>query len=189
MQESTGKVNLKESSERSYCTIETSMNIFIRPRPEKPALKIVNDSIFVASNSPIGIYQWYWDGVPIGDRIVYNQVVFRISGAFSVEVFNQYDCPSRSDSLLYFVPEDINEVRVFPNPTESNLLMEWTSKSFEPLDVYIYSTSNGVIMKQTIAKPWATIWQEINASHLTPGAYIIKFRSNGRIYRAKFIKR
>lgn len=187
-QKGIGLVKLKEYSDHFYCFSEDSLQIVINPRPPKPLLTLLYDTIVLSSESPNGIYKWYFDGEPVVQGS-YVGVVPGISGSIAVEVFNWEGCGSMSDDFLYYIKDDINLIELFPNPADQFVELKWTSKYFDDLEIFIYSSTNTLVKKITVPKIWATIVEQLDISDLPSGIYFLKLREKSEIYTVKFVKR
>jgi hypothetical protein len=167
-QPGNGSVWLKQDSEHGYCSAKDSLQVVINDRPLKPYLRLLNDTIVLASESPSGFYRWYFNNEVVVEG-PYIGVIPDVSGSVAVEVFNWEGCGNKSDSLIYYVSDDINDIKIFPNPADQYVAIEWTSKNYNDLEVFIYSSSNILLKKFTVQKPWATIVERLDISDLIPG--------------------
>lgn len=183
-----GLVWLKATSENGYCSIKDSLSIFVNPLPSKPYLQIIDDTIVYSTHSPSGIYRWYFNDVPVLEGI-YNAVILDISGTVAVEVFSLLGCTNRSDDLNFYLEQDIRKVKLFPNPADEYIAFEWTSKSLNDIEIFIYSLNNNLVRKFTVKKPWPTIIEPLDISGLAPGVYILKLRENDKVHIGRFVKK
>ncbi len=79
------------------CIGSDSLIIVVYPKPSKPTIQNINDTLF-ASNA--NSYQWYLDNNPIAGEIN-NYIFSKITGKYKIVVKNVLGCTNESEEIFY----------------------------------------------------------------------------------------
>jgi len=108
------------------------------------------------------------DGPETGDQLVLN--IINPDGDNAEYWNNKLSAPENS----------INELTVFPNPTQE--ILSWNSSFKGPVEVRIYS------LQGTLVKQLNQVQNSVDVSALSSGIYFIELKADAVISRSKFIK-
>lgn len=189
-----GSVVLKENSMRGYCISSDSTAVGIYSYPEKPTLLVMGDTI-LSSPSPSHFYKWYYNEELIFSG-PYNGVISQVAGYFIVEVFNE-GCGTKSDPVAFMItgieePDVIPNgglLRVYPNPADQKIILEFNDEQLGELEISMYSMTNSLIKQFKFQKTAPVISIEVDISELNSGLYILVLNTIDNSYNTKFIKR
>jgi hypothetical protein len=88
-----------------------------------------------------------------------------------------------TDILSLLLPQ---EVKIYPNPANKYLIIEWGGNTEELAELIIYNTLGQVVKQVTLSS--SEKQQEISLPNLPSGMYICKlFSDNKSIYEEKII--
>ncbi len=82
---------------------------------------------------------------------------------------------------------DLNTIRLYPNPAQNNLTIQFASDNDGVARMNIYNLTGQRVMNQEKASFAGVNIQDINTATLSNGVYIFEIENNGIIQRQKFI--
>jgi photosystem II stability/assembly factor-like uncharacterized protein len=169
-------------SDTNLDTVSFDNTIWVIPRPDKPTLVLVGDTLF--SNIETGNI-WYYEN----ERIKYiylNKYIPTSSGTYSVRILENGCLSDESNSIFYNPINIINSgvaknINIYPNPANNKSFIINIKLG---TIINIYSIS-GKKIKESIVD---SNIHEINIEDLKDGLYIIHLKNESENYIDKFIK-
>jgi len=79
------------------------------------------------------------------------------------------------------------DLKVFPNPVQDYLTVEYQSALSDQLDIQIINPMGQVIRKETYSKVGTTFQQEFNVSDLANGIYHLRIKEGDQMRSARFV--
>ena len=142
----------------------------------------------VLHSSDADSYQWYsWGEAIEGETNQTLEINPVVGGVFSVEV-TIGDCSLFSDDFEYLVtgnlPEADFRLRVFPNPTSENIMIE-SDADLRNATVSLHSAAGTRVHEQ---RNLSGTRSTIALAHLPTGLYILSIQSPNGIQRIKILK-
>jgi subtilisin family serine protease len=146
-----------------------------------PVISILGVSL-ISTSGPN--YQWFLNDVPItGDT---NQVMYPSGeGYYSVSITGEDGCSSFSNAIYWTLSLSENklaDIKVFPNPTNSQLTIESNHNVVESFR--ITTIESKLVYQENVNKSY----HKIDVSALSTGAYLIEVTTKKGIKTIKFFK-
>ncbi|NOZ47621.1 MAG: T9SS type A sorting domain-containing protein [Chlorobi bacterium] len=91
-------------------------------------------------------------------------------------------------SSVYYLSENLNNINIFPNPTENNADISFYSPGKYNFKIQIFNTKGELIFTEFYLSKVGTNQINLNTSKLTSGIYFLKIFNNQQKYQTKFIK-
>jgi len=137
----------------------------VAPLPEKPTVGFFRGMLFTSSGA--ASYQWYLNGVPVAGA-GNDSLLAENTGAYEVEVRNEYGCVARSDSFSH-TGCTAADIVIFPNPANAIVHIAWCKL----VNVRVFTADGKEVMVLSDAR-------EVNLSLLPPGVYFLSLFDKGR---------
>ncbi len=156
-----------------------------------PLVFCTGDSVVLTANNGSG-YTWQWkrNGTDINGATGISYSV-KTSGSYKVVVTNAFACSKTSNSKAVTVNcreaggYDPQQLSLYPNPVEKELIIETAPGDFETAEFIIYSVTGQVVKKSRLNGNH----NNINVSELLPGIYqLYVIGENGKTTMQKFIR-
>ena len=151
------------------CKSDTAFfDVIEHPIPSTPTISVSFDQLL--TDPGYSNYQWYINGTLLNGETDSILTVI-INGIYQVEVFDQNNCSSLSNGLLYesvHVNEIENELNLYPTPTNS-LLNVFSSVNI--MSYQIINSNGQQVLNKNVAFPSKFI--SIDVSLLSKGLYFI----------------
>ena len=171
---------------------DSTLNVLftIYPTPLVPVIDQIFAATFEVINGPFDNYQWYLNSDSLPGEIL-STLNFYQSGIYTVDVSNSYGCVSTSAIFPIGVTSvnenDINEFKVFPNPTRDVLFLNTPTSLGDDCIVEVYDLRGKKINNYSMYQQNYRLI--IDMSVHSSGAYelIVRYKS-GYIWNYKFIK-
>lgn len=172
----------------NYACTATSQNIPITVNPLPNANAGTDISMIIGNNTPIGgsptstgsvSYSWS-PSTNLSDSSIANPIAAPlVTTTYTVFVTNNITGCVNSDDMIVNVssvaidkPQDEKEIKIYPNPTERNFVIEWQTPTTETTEIEISNTLGQIIYKQKIIHQ--TQVQHIDLHNVPKGIYSIK---------------
>lgn len=171
-----------------YACSATSQGMPIIANP-LPSVDAGNDvSIQIGNNTTIGgnptasgnvTYSWL-PSTNLSDSSMANPIATpSVTTIYTVFVTNNMTGCVNSDDILVTVagvgigePKHTKGISIYPNPTESNLVIEWQNPIAEPTEIEIFTTLGQMIYQQKITE--GTKFHQIDLQDVLKGIYMVK---------------
>ena len=146
-----------------------------------PVISVLGASL-ISTNGPS--YQWFLNDIPLaGDT---NQVIYPSGeGYYSVAITGQDGCSSFSNAIYWtlgLAENEITEIKVYPNPTNSQLTIQSNENNVE--SVRITTIESKLVYREVINKNQ----HNIDVSFLSTGAYLLEVTTKKGVKTIKFFK-
>ena len=143
--------------------------------PAAPLISFIGNLLVSNLNTNL---QWYGPGgvaIPGATSQTFHPTQ---PGAYYAVVNNNgcHSAPSNilTVSLLDIATYDMSQVKLYPNPTEGRLILDWGSKTVTA-KIEVYSVNGQGLYYTTVRDASKT---EVNLSHLASGTYFVVIRDN-----------
>ncbi len=166
-----------------------NVNVAVHPIPAKPTIVIDNDILY---SSEVHGNQWFFDGDTIQGATERPYEPTQ-TGSYTVQVTSEYGCSSEmSDPYEYDVSineitDNINNINIFPNPTNGSITVEFNVNKKQSVNIRIYDIIGDFIYEKNqdyITGHYTTI---IDLSNISKGMYYLVIQTDTEIYKDKII--
>ncbi|MDR6562970.1 MULTISPECIES: M12 family metallo-peptidase [unclassified Arcicella] len=145
-------------------------------------------------NDPTYSYQWNKDKISITGAI-YNSFTASTAGIYSVMV-TANGCSSLSDSVVVNLvtgnePSAISNpfsLKVFPNPTDGNFSVEFTSTNLQPIELLVIDIQGKILLRKLV-KGIGKQHDSIDISEHSSGQYILILQNDNNKQSMKISKK
>ena len=96
---------------------------------------------------------------------------------------------------MYMICQDSEEIRIYPNPAQDYIKVDFTLKDPGSVEIFIYSLDGLLVrssLKKNLMEGLNTIHLDINigdANNIHTGMYFCQLRSGEKILKGKFVIR
>ena len=173
------------------CKNSDDINVLIDV-PNKPLISRGHDTLF---STPAARYQWLYRGSVLPNDT--NRFILPTSdGGYSVRTYNIINCLEQSDSfhfefLTVPVPPESLDIRVYPNPVESELVLKFNlgAKVSANIAYELYNdVGQNIASGNVIVNTSQTQKAIFNMAGLSPGHYFIRVWVNDFFCVKKIVK-
>jgi hypothetical protein len=164
------------------------VSITVQPRPAKPVVT-QQDALLIAPLA--SAYQWYRNGLSVPTATNRSYTVLS-NGKYSVEVFNEYSCGTRSDELqvnvtsVEILPGNF-AVEIYPDPSDGMVNVMVDSPMAIDLQMNVVN-----MLGQTVAMHHAhgsrTIRHTFDLRGTASGIYILRVGTGEQTITRRFVK-
>jgi subtilisin family serine protease len=164
------------------CPDTVSVEIELYEVPDMPELLDYDDYLF--AHGETGIFNWYR-----GDTLIETGNAKHVpakTGYYSVSSVNLDGCESRRTEAIYKevesgISEDISSLRIYPNPTDNTVNIEYTGASLYGITIFDYSSNLLFEQENCTGKI------EIDTREFASGTYFIKIQTEERSIIRRFV--
>ncbi len=173
----TTTYNVIVTNTASGCSDEATVTVTVLPAPEIP---VITQNVDELSCPTANTYQWYLNGSIIGGATSQTYTATE-TGLYQVEVTNADGCSNMSNEFSFTISfvntQLINELTIFPNPSDGKFTIAANNIDFE---FYVVNIAGEIVFsgKNTT---------EVNLSNLDNGMYYINFVSDNKTKTEKII--
>ena len=138
-------------------------------------------------------YQWLWNGNPI-EKANVASFKAQYSGIYQVKVEDKIGCTNVSDSIVVKFAQSIlanepftNEfaIKIYPNPTQNDLHLNFEGKSQGNFEVTIYDLSGRIMINQTVE---SNVNNTVSTKQLNAGMYFLRLSNGEKQIIQKIVK-
>lgn len=80
-----------------------------------------------------------------------------------------------------------SDLKIYPNPVESSLMLSYSSSGKEPLQIKIYDENGKVVYTETVNQPGSQVNKSISLSGYAPGIYFVNLLQGNQQETKKII--
>jgi hypothetical protein len=162
--------------------------------PTAPQISLSTDAKSLVSSSATG-NQWFLNGTAIAGATS-QQFTPTQTGSYTVLV-TQNGCISAPSAAYFFAPtptsnvdEDLqNSLTLFPNPTDSKLLVEGTVEKVGKIAFRLTDATGRVLQEQALQVQQLQFRQVIDLSELASGVYFLTIETQGKVAVKRVVKK
>ena len=151
----------------------------------------------VLEASPGQNYQWYKDNQEIQDADARMYAV-KVSGTYKVEVVDFDGCTSIAKAVdVYIDTTDYTPtvlsgisssgINVYPNPLNSVLYVDISESNLQKIELSLFNLEGKMVFNKTLNYSSEPVPASMH--YLSDGMYILRIKTDQKIYQAKIIKR
>lgn len=182
--DTTQEVYLSVTNSSGCVGLSDSIDVTWRPLPIKPVLTLLgNDTLIYSSGLNL---QWYYNTNTIGGATD-TFYIAQNTGDYYVQVTDGYGCENNSDTLSLTIvgieTNDIDEVKVFPNPSTGNITVQF--QTLEEADVSIVNLLGEEVFSKNQISGEKRL--NINLHYFAEGIYYLKVKSGKSEYSKKIV--
>jgi hypothetical protein len=186
------RVRIFANSTQQY---SNSSNPFtINALPSSPQITLTADAKSLTSSSATG-NQWFLNGTAIAGATS-QQFTPTQQGSYTV-VVTQNGCSSAPSAAYFFTPptptgidEELqNSLTLFPNPTESKVLVEGSIEKTGKVVFRLTDAAGRLLQEQTIQAQQLQVRQVIDLSELASGVYFLTIETQGKVAVKRVVKK
>lgn len=137
-----------------------------------PQVNFLNENTLTTATA--GFYQWFKDGVLLPGEVKQNLTINE-SGSYAVEIKSATGCfvpKSANRQVLILANEEApSTIRIFPNPTQDYIQVEFDLASFPNLELQLVDLQGKIWWKKSSLQSK----ERISMSQLPVGKYLVKF--------------
>lgn len=169
------------------CGFDTkTITVTVYPAPTLPTITQSGNTLYVTLNSG-ETASWYHNGVLVGNG---DQTTISESGDYTVVVTNDNGCSAQTTgtftaSLNGLEVNKQSLLKVYPNPTENQVIVDWGSLK-EVQSVSVFDLLGNVVKTRSVSSNAHQM--TIDLSRYGKGVYIIRLQTKDRIISQKVTK-
>ncbi|MDC0584331.1 T9SS type A sorting domain-containing protein [Bacteroidales bacterium] len=154
---------------------------------EKPTLyaKGPNYWYLAASNDSAKYYRWFYNGKELQNANKYVYVAKQNYGKYRVEISENDDCYTSSDSVMIWAPinksgemSPLGTIKVYPNPTPGLFTIEMDNELYGELKIDIDRSNGSNALRLKFLKNHTYLSTQVDLSGQGEGLYLLYFRLN-----------
>jgi len=167
--EDLGNIQIDVEVNNPLCSEQNEQNVTVNPLPDA---NFTGDGLVLTAS--IGVaYQWYLNGEAI-DGATEQTWTALLTGTYSVEVFNEFDCSIISDEILVIV-NDIDELdglslSIYPNPIAESATL-FLGEDGGTYSVQLFSSTGQLVLSFENINDNKLI---ISRNDITAGTYVLQ---------------
>ncbi len=147
------------------CDSLVTLDLTVHPLP---VVSITENNNIITADAGFQTYQWYFNGVVV-DGATTASLEVENSGAYHVGVTDDNGCSNISESIDFINTSTTIladwDARVYPNPSQDVLFIDWNESSFE---AELFDISGRSVMKGMASMN--------DVSHLGKGVYVLRIQ-------------
>lgn len=185
-----GEYSVKGFTSTGCEFVPEAVTVDMLDAPDKPTVQKEGNTL---TASAADSYQWYLDGSEI-DGANAQTYECKVSGMYSVEVFNAAGCAKISDETQVIIDgvEEFSEnshISLMPNPTDGVFTFQLSGPQIGKFELSVSDLSGKTILSFNEQKQNGFFSKEINLQRLATGIYLVKCNFNGKVFSKKLIKK
>lgn len=182
-------------SDNSLCEAQSSVvNVTVNPIPARPQIERFGDTL-KAISVDAQQYQWYRNGTMIPGAVNRNLVV-ALPGAYRVEIADNNTCTSLSqpfDVILTDVNEEgvaghVNDLRVFPNPTNGQFTLETVTSTAGAVRIELVNNLGETVMTINEATNGGQFRTTVTMGDLAAGVYNVVMTAGNERWTVRLVR-
>ncbi len=182
-----GKIQLTEYDMTVNCSVTQTLEVKMHPNLIGRVLR-KGDNLLISLDSGMVYYQWYKNEFAIegANQQFYVMPVSDRGGFYYVELQSEFNCYAISETITI---DNSPGLKLYPNPTVSNLSLEFTNTEIGDGVIQIKDLNGKTILSENFVKPTTDKKLEVNLTKLLPGIYNLDIFLNGKfLYSEKLVK-
>ncbi len=177
-----GSYQVKTTYDNRVKGVSDNVSIVVKPTPAAPT--VTRDGSYNLVSSYTSGNKWFKDGVSISDT---TQKIIPIPGSTYTVRSVQNGCPSPLSNAFFNLiteisyPNAVEFITLSPNPFVDQLKIEFTTSSYQYVDVQVIEISSGALVASKLG---VNSGNSLYLGQLSQGSYIVRLVSpDGKIYQ------
>jgi hypothetical protein len=178
----SGSYQVKTTYDNRVKGVSDNVSIVVKPTPAAPT--VTRDGSYNLVSSYTSGNKWFKDGVSISDT---TQKIIPIPGSTYTVRSVQNGCPSPLSNAFFNLiteisyPNAVEFITLSPNPFVDQLKIEFTTSSYQYVDVQVIEISSGALVASKLG---VNSGNSLYLGQLSQGSYIVRLVSpDGKIYQ------